>query len=117
HKDEIPEMHEAAAETTSFAKPEGDQPGVDVSAESASERSGSGRVLRNRKGERAPTQSAPPAPGRRGGKAGIVKKVASKKAPPRKAAAKKPAKKAPPRSAKAAAKKSSAKSAKAAKPK
>jgi ribosome-associated protein len=111
HKDEIPEAYEAAAETTSFAKPVDDEPGVDVSAESQSELPGSGRVLRNRKGERAPTESAPPERGARGGKAGIVKKGASKKG----AAAKKTGKKAPAK--KSTAKKASAKSAKSGKAK
>ncbi|MGN6367558.1 MAG: ribosome silencing factor [Phycisphaerae bacterium] len=95
HRDEIPEMHEAAAETTSFAKPVDDEQGVDVSAESQSERPGRGRVLRNRKGERAPTQSAPSGRAGRAMKAGAARKAAPKKAAAAKKAAAKPAKKAP----------------------
>ena len=77
HKDEIPEAHEAAAETTRFAKRTAGGRGVDVSTESESEIPGRGRVLRIRKDERGPTQSAPPA---RGDKAVVWKKGVGKKA-------------------------------------
>jgi ribosome-associated protein len=102
HRDEIPEAHEEAAETTTLRKGTVYGDGVDLSTERASERSRK-RVLKNRASMGKPTKSAPGRVNVKKAKAGVVK---TKKAAPKKTAAKKPAvKKKPVAKKKAVAKK------------
>ncbi len=59
HRDETHEAYEAASEGTTFAKPVGDQSGVDMDTEDDAERSVRGKVMKDRTGMRAPRQAAP----------------------------------------------------------
>jgi ribosome-associated protein len=80
HKDDVTEAQEAAAETTSFAKPVDGEPGVYISLEGATEIPPGGRKLRSRASERGPKPGTA-APGRvnvNRAKAGVVKGKARK---------------------------------------
>ncbi|HVS71566.1 MAG TPA: ribosome silencing factor [Phycisphaerae bacterium] len=59
HRDETHEAYEAASEGITFAKPVGDETGVDMDTEDDAERSVRGKVMKNRTGMRAPRQAAP----------------------------------------------------------
>jgi len=87
HRDEIPEAHESAAETTTVRK--GQRPGedVDLSTEGASVR-GARRVLKNRASYGKPGPAAPGGVDVRKARGGVVK-AGAKKMPGKKAGAKK----------------------------
>jgi hypothetical protein len=105
HRDEIPEAHESAAETTTFRRGQTRDEDVDLSTEGSSVH-GKKRALRNRTSYGKPVKAAPGRVNVKKAKAGVVKTSARRKAgktaakSAKKSAAKKaPAKKAAPKKA------------------
>jgi hypothetical protein len=90
HKDEIPEAHESAAETTTLRK--GQTPDEDVELSTQGNDRPRKRVLKNRTSYGKPAKAAPGRVNVQKAKAGVVpaQKAAPGKAAPRKAPAKKP---------------------------